>query len=106
MAWDEMLEAVRSAANKRILFLPHAIRQMGRPDRLILRADIRNVIFAGEVIEDYPGDQRGHSCLLMGFDAQGRAIHVVCSPKSEYLAIITAYLPDEDEWADDLRSRA
>ena len=34
-----------------------------------------------------------------------RPIHVVCSPKDEYLAIITCYLPDEDEWSDDLSVR-
>ena len=103
--FDTILSAVRESAEKRIIFLPHAVRQMGRPDRLISTADIRSVIFEGEVIEDYPEDQRGHSCLMLGFDADGRAIHVVCSPKNEYLAIITAYLPYEDEWSDDLRSR-
>ncbi len=103
--FDTILSAVRSSAEKRRIFLPHAIRQMGRPDRLISTADIRSVIFHGEVIEDYPEDQRGHSCLFLGFDAVDRAIHVVCSPKTEYLAIITAYLPYEDEWSDDLRSR-
>ena len=78
---------------------------MGRPDRLITTADICSVIFDGDVIEDYPEDQRGHSCLLLGFDAADWAIHVVCSPKTEYLAIIMAYLPYEDDWSDDLRSR-
>lgn len=78
---------------------------MARPERLILRQDIRAVIFEGVIIEDYAEDQRGHSCLLLGFDASNRGIHIVCSPKDEYLAIITAYLPDEDEWSDDLRLR-
>ena len=102
---NTILDKVRAAAEKRIIFLPHAIRQMSRPERMISRLDIRAVIFEGEVIEDYPEDQRGHSCLMLGFDAVDRPIHVVCSPKNEYLAIITAYLPFEDEWSDDLRSR-
>ena len=72
--FDTILLAVRESAQKRIIFLPHAIRQMGRPDRLITRLDIRAVIFEGEVIEDYPEDQRGQSCLLLGFDAADRAI--------------------------------
>jgi hypothetical protein len=59
----------------------------------------------GEIIEDYPEDVRGHSCLILGFSEGGRAIHVVCSPKDEYLAIITAYLPDKDEWSDNFRVR-
>ena len=53
----------------------------------------------------YPDDPRGHSCLLLGFSGQGRAIHVLCSPKMDYLAIITAYLPDPLRWSDDFRSR-
>ena len=53
-AFNTMLSAVRTAAGKRILFLPHAVRQMARPDRMITTADIRSVIFDGEIIENYP----------------------------------------------------
>lgn len=99
------LVEVRAAARKRILFLPHAIRQMARPDRMILTADIRAVISGGKIIEDYPEDARGHSCLMLGFDDEKRPIHLVCAPKDEYLAIITAYLPDTEEWSADLSIR-
>ena len=100
-----ILSLVRTAAAKRILFLPHAIRQMSRPDRLITTSEIHRVIDDGEVVEDYPEDVRGHSCLILGFGDDRRPIHIVCSPKDEYLALITAYLPDEDEWSDDFRVR-
>lgn len=100
-----ILTLARAAAARRVLFLPHAIRQMSRPDRLITTAEMRRVIAGGEVLEDYPEDVRGHSCLLLGWGDGGRPIHVVCSPKDEYLAVITAYLPDEDEWSDDFRVR-
>jgi hypothetical protein len=73
---------------------------------MISTAEIRRVIEKGEVVEDYPEDARGHSCLLLGDDENSRPVHVVCSPKDEYLAIITAYLPDENEWSDDFRVRA
>ena len=101
----DIVELVRIAAGNRILFLSHAIRQMSRPDRMITTADIRRIINEGEVIENYPEDARGHSCLILGVDDGQRPIHVVCSPKDEYLAIITCYLPDEDEWSDDLSVR-
>lgn len=78
---------------------------MSLPERMIKTADIRRVIFDGEVIENYPEDARGHSCLILGIDDEKRPIHVVCSPKNEYLAIITVYLPDEDIWSDDLSVR-
>ena len=101
----DILTLARQAATQRLLFLPHAIRQMSRPDRLITTSEIHSVIEHGEIIEDYPEDVRGHSCLILGYGEGRRAIHVVCSPKDEYLAIITAYLPDEDEWSDDFKVR-
>lgn len=91
-------DQVRQAAQQRILFLPHAVRQMARPDRMITPAEVREVVEAGDVIEDYPDDPRGHSCLVLGRGESGRVIHVVCAPKEAFLAIITAYLPLEDEW--------
>ncbi len=36
--------------------------------------------------------------------SEGR-IHVVCSPKKDYLAVMTAYLPQPDQWAPDYRRR-
>lgn len=101
----DILSLVREAGVKRLLFLPHAIRQMSRPERLITTSEIRSVVEHGEIIEDYPEDVRGHSCLMLGYGEGSRAIHVVCSPKDEYLAIITAYLPDEDEWSDNFKVR-
>jgi len=78
---------------------------MSRPLRMISSNEVEAVISGGEVIEDYPNDPRGHSCLILGFGESGRAVHVVCSPKDEYLAIITAYLPDPDQWSEDFRQR-
>jgi len=98
-------QAVHSSARRQILFLPHAVRQMSRPDRMITTADVRTVITRGEIIEDYPEDARGHSCLMLGLGADNRWIHVVCSPKEEYLAIITAYLPASAEWDPTFRKR-
>lgn len=84
---SDILSLVRKAAEKKILYLPHALRQMSRPDRMISAPEVRIVIGHGKVIENYPEDQRGHSCLMMGYGSDGRPIHVVCSPKEEYLAI-------------------
>ena len=36
---------------------------------------------------------------------QGQPVHVVCSPKEDYLAVITAYLPDEAQWLAGFRER-
>jgi hypothetical protein len=72
---------------------------------MISAADVRKVIEEGEIIEDYPEDARGHSCLILGIGTEGWPIHIVCAPKDEYLAIITAYIPDEDQWSKDFRTR-
>jgi hypothetical protein len=104
--FTKILESVQKAASHRILFLPHAVRQMSKPERLISVAEVRSSIEAnGEVIEDYPDDVRGHSCLILGTGEGGRPIHVVCSPRDEFLAIITAYVPTADEWDKDWKTR-
>ena len=102
---ETILTRVREAARQRILYLPHAIRQMSHPERMIQPSEVESVLMEGEIIEDYPTDPRGHSCLLMGFAGDAQPIHVVCSPKDEYLAVITAYRPDPEQWSPDFRRR-
>ncbi len=99
-----MKKKIISSANKKILFLPHAIKQMSRPDRMIATDEIKEAVLLGEIIEEYPEDQRGESCLLL-HTKENRVIHVVCAPKIEYLAIITAYLPAPDQWSSDFKKR-
>jgi hypothetical protein len=101
----EIASLVNAAAWKKLLFLPHAVRQMSRSDRMISVQEVRRVVLRGEIIEDYPEDARGHSCLMSGMGDAGRKIHVVCSPRDEYLAIITAYVPEADEWDAEFRTR-
>lgn len=102
---DHFLNLVRQKAAEKLLFMPHAIRQMTHPEQMISTSEVRKVILEGEIIEDYPEDARGHSCLMLGSGDAGRMLHVVCSPKDEYLAIITAYIPDQNQWLDDFISR-
>lgn len=72
---------------------------------MITTETVRNVIEKGEIIEDYPGDPRGHSLLMFAKDNKERPVHIVCSPKEDYLAIITAYVPDSNEWSIDYKTR-
>jgi hypothetical protein len=105
MAGEPILEQVKRAARQRVLYLPHAVRQMSHSDRMIAPAEVEHIVISGEVIEDYPQDPRGPSCLLLGVGEGGRLLHVVCSPKDDYLAIITAYVPDPEQWSADVRRR-
>ena len=80
-------QLIKTAVRKRLLFLPHAVKQMSRPERMISAQEVRRVVLHGEIVEDYPEDARGHSCLIVGQDDEGRLIYVVCAPKLQYLAV-------------------
>jgi hypothetical protein len=102
---SQIRQLVRNAARQKLLFLAHAVKQMSRPDRMITVQEVRGVVLHGEIVEDYPNDERGHSCLILGTGDMGRTIHVVCAPKDGYLAIVTAYLPEADEWEPGFKNR-
>lgn len=58
-----------------------------------------------EVIEDYPDDKYGPSCLILGFTREGRPLHIQCSyPTRPLIKVVTLYEPDPDLWID-LRTR-
>lgn len=78
-------------------FSKHAV------DQSILRhisvQELREAIGDGEIIEDYPMDKYGPSCLILGFTQVGRALHMQCSyPSRPLIKIITLYEPDPDLW--------
>ena len=41
-------------------------------------AEVEQALLSGEVLEDYPNDPRGPSCLVLGHGNQDYPIHVVC----------------------------
>jgi hypothetical protein len=103
---EDFREEVQKAARKRVLFVRHALDQMNRPERMISQKEVREVIFNGEIIEDYPEDVRGHSCLMCGLaQSSQRILHVVCAPKVDFLTVITAYIPSPDEWEANFKVR-
>ena len=71
---------------------------------MITDEDIRDAVLYGEIIEEYPEDRRGESCLNY-HTKHNLAIHVVCAPTTECLAIITVYFPAPDQWSADFNSR-
>jgi len=69
--------------------------------RRITVQEIREAMANGEVIENYPGDKSGPSCLVFGRTKSGRPIHLQCShPSRENVKIITLHQPDPEEWID------
>lgn len=69
--------------------------------RRIRMSEMREAISNGEIIEDYPEDKYGPSCLIHGKTTGGRAIHVQCShPSRQVIRVITLYEPDPERWID------
>ena len=73
--------------------------------RVISPEHIRDVILAGEIIEDYPEDKYGPSCLFYGVTQAGKILHVQCSLDPVW--IITVYDPtlEPDEWEENFKRR-
>ena len=75
----------------------HAIERIAR--RRISVSDIEEALLSNgaEIIENYPNDPRGPSCLVLGFLANAIPLHIQCTyPPS--VVIVTAYGPSPEEW--------
>lgn len=96
MMIDEIREKV---ARDQFEFTQHAT------DQSILRQisveEFREAVTNGEIIEDYPQDKYGPSCLILGFTQADKPLHIQCSYPSRLLVkIITLYQPDPQQWID------
>jgi Domain of unknown function (DUF4258) len=95
-----MIEEIREKISAgQYEFSKHAV------DQSILRhvtlREIRESIADGEIIEDYPHDKYGPSCLILGYTQAGRPLHIQCSyPSRPLVKIITIYEPDANLWVD------
>ncbi|MBI4713458.1 MAG: DUF4258 domain-containing protein [Planctomycetes bacterium] len=94
-----MIEELKKAIleEKRYEFSIHAV------DQSILRKitwqQMHEAIETGEIIEDYPEDKYGPSCLILGWTKSGKALHIQCSyPSRPKIKIITLYEPNPTEW--------
>jgi len=61
-------------------------------DNLMLY-EIEESVLNGLILESYPNDSRGSSCLVVGFTKVGKPIHVVCGKNGNLLIVITVYIP-------------
>ncbi len=69
--------------------------------RKITIGEIQEAVTRGVIIEDYPDDKYGSSCLILGFMNSKRPLHIQCSyPSRLLIKIITTYEPDEQHWVD------
>ena len=78
-------------------FSGHGLKRV--VERNISDQDIRDAGVAASIIEDYPDDKYGPSCLLLGFTRAGRPIHIQVSlEETPLVKIVTLYEPDPDAW--------
>lgn len=93
-----MIEQIRTKIQVgQLEFSKHAV------DQSILRQisvqELREAIADGRIIEDYPEDKYGPSCLVLGFTQAGRPLHIQCTyPSRPLVKIITLYEPDPVHW--------
>lgn len=96
----------RSVREGRYEFSKHAERE--RQADMIPTWELEEALGNCEIIEDYPDDPRGPSCLVLGFSGH-RPLHAVCSVKRdpEELFLITVYDPSRrpEHWVDQYRRR-
>jgi hypothetical protein len=85
-------------------FRKHALERAS--ERGIQPLDVKEAILSGNIIEDYPDDPRGMSCLVCGKTFVGDYLHIVCGLVDDTLWVVTVYKPEPEEWIDHMTRRA
>jgi hypothetical protein len=70
-----------------------------RQEEQITIEEIEKVILKGDIIERYPNDLRGESCLVAGI-VYKKPLHIVCGMRGKRLLIVTVYRPKPPVWID------
>lgn len=70
-----------------------------RLEEQITIEEVERVLLKGAIIEKYPNDTRGGSCLVAGIDSK-KPLHVICGMRGNKLLIITVYRPKLPVWTD------
>ena len=91
---NKIIEKIRTGLYE---YSQHAVDQS--VVRIISTKEVQEAIERGKIIENYPDDKYGPSCLIYGKTGEGRPIHVQCSyPSRPLVKIITVYEPDPELW--------
>lgn len=100
--FDEVCEAV---AVGRVYVSEHAYDEAVADDFSVV--DVIDATPEGELIEDYPDDPRGRSCLVLLRAGDRVAAHAVWAydDGSGRAILVTVYRPDPARWSGDMRQR-
>jgi Domain of unknown function (DUF4258) len=106
MAKSRVANIRRLARQGKYTFSIHAERE--RQADQLSTDELEKALGSCELVEDYPDDPRGASCLVVGF-AAGRPVHAVCALKQfpEEVFLITVYDPSRrpETWVDNSHRR-
>lgn len=93
-----MIEEIRAKIMAGLFeFSRHAVDQSVL--RHIAVQETREAADRGEIVEDYPDDKYGPSCLVFGYTQSGRPLHIQCSyPSRPLVKIVTLYEPNPGLW--------
>ena len=96
---DLIVQIKQRIRNGRYEYSQHAT------DQSIIRnisiEEVRDAVATRELIETYPEDKFGPSCLVLGFTTANRPLHIHCSyPSRAIIKLITVYEPDPTRWID------
>ena len=58
-----------------------------------------------KIVEDYPQNRRGASCLILGWNGLNNPIHACIGYAGDRLEVITAYRPTLNKWYPDFSRR-
>ena len=97
---SKLEEIKEKVAARQYEFSKHAVDQS-----IIRRISVEEIaeaiVSSKEIIEDYPDDKYGPSCLILGFTQNGKPLHIQCSyPSRPLVKLVTIYEPDKDLWID------
>jgi hypothetical protein len=106
MTPKSFIEWAREKLSAERMYLSHHA-QMERGKDKVSVDDIIAAILNGKVLESYPDDPRGGSCLVAGQGLDNRWLHVVCGTfGQDDLLIITVYIPKLPKWLDPFTRRS
>lgn len=103
------LEVLKVALGAGRVFITQHADSEAKNDGLNLTEVRASVIVNGELVEDYPTDPRGPSCLIFSILADGRPVHSCWGYHTSinFATLITIYRPDGQPhtWSADWRKR-
>lgn len=98
------IETIRKYILRRnMLWTKHCLNRLNQ--RNISVSDVKRAIFNGDIIEYYFNDYPYPSCLILGYNLDNIAIHIVCGISEELVYMITVYYPDNKDWKEDKKTR-